>query len=392
MTSTGRSRLITSRRHFLGQSATAAAAMLAGSGLLAACGSATESPNTPARATAPPDDGRPASGTLRVSNWPLYIAEGFVADFQRATGLVVDYHEDYNDDEQWFAKVKEPLSRRQDIGCDLVIPSETIDSRLIALGWVNEIRESRWPNKANLQPSLLNTGIDPGRKMTAPYMNGIVGLAYNRAATGRDLTSVDDLWDRKFAGKVSVLSDLRDGLGMIMLAQRNTPEDPSEQSVQQAIDTVTEQKNRGQIRRFTGNDYGDDLATGNTVVAQAYSGDVIQLAADNPDLRFVVPDSGSTLTLQSMVIPVTTGNQAAAEAWINYVYDRANYAKLVAYTHYLPVLSDMADELAKIDPQLATNPLINPPPQVMARLKQWKSLSDQQSKQFSDLYAAVTST
>lgn len=380
-----------SRRRFLGGGTLAAAALIVGPSVLTACGSGPGSQPASTGATAPPDDGSPATGTLRVSNWPLYIAEGFVADFQRATGLTVAYTEDYNDDESWFAKVKEPLSRHQDIGCDLVIPSETIASRLMALGWVNEIRESRWPNKVNLQPALLDSAVDPGRKRTAPYMNGMVGLAYNRAAVGRDITTIDDLWDPRFKGKVTLLSDAHDALGMIMLSQGNTPEDPTVASVQKAADLVAEEMGKGQIRRFTGNDYGDDLATGNTVIAQAYSGDVIQLQADNPDLQFVVPDSGGTLTLQSMVIPYTTENQAAAEEWINFVYDRPNYAKLVAFTHYLPVLSDMTDELAKIDPSLASNPLINPPQELLDRLKQWKPVDDVQQKQFNDIYAAVTS-
>jgi spermidine/putrescine transport system substrate-binding protein len=231
------------------------------------------------------------------------IADGFVAEFQKAAAVTVDYKEDYNDDEGWFAKKKEPLSRKQDIGCDLVIPSETIAARLITLGWLAEIRESRWPNKKNLQPAILNSSIDPGRKFTAPYMFGMVGLAYNRAVTGRDITKIDDLWDPAFKGKISMLSDTQDGFGMIMLAQGSSPETPTLESVQQAADLVREQKDRGQIRKFTGNDYTNDLAAGNVAVAQAYSGDVVQLQADNPDLKFVIPDFGGTMTLQSMVIP-----------------------------------------------------------------------------------------
>ena len=161
-------------------------------------------------------------------------------------------------------------------------------------------------------------------------MSGMVGLAYNKAATGRDITKIDDLWDPAFKGKVSLLSDTQDGLGMIMLSQGNSPEDPTIESVQKAVDLVKEQKDKGQIRRFTGNDYADDLAAGNIVIAQAYSGDVVQLQADNPDLKFVVPESGGNWFIDTQVIPYTTQNQKAAEAWINYVYDRANYAKLVA--------------------------------------------------------------
>ncbi|RDH79239.1 spermidine/putrescine ABC transporter substrate-binding protein [Mycolicibacterium moriokaense] len=380
----------TSRRRFIGGSAAAAAAAILGPSFLAACGSDKGGGGGSPSASAPPDDGSPASGNLRVSNWPLYMADGFVAAFQKSTGLTVDYKEDFNDNEQWFAKVKEPLSRKQDIGADLVVPTQFMAARIAGLGWLNEIREARWPNKKNMREDLLNSKVDPGRKVTAPYMTGMVGLAYNKAATGRDITGIDDLWDPAFKGRVSLLSDTQDGLGMIMQSQGSSIEDPTTEGVQKAVDLVKEQKAKGQIRRFTGNDYADDLAAGNIAVAQAYSGDVVQLQADNPDLKFIVPESGGDWFVDTMVIPYTTQNQAAAEEWINYVYDKPNYAKLVAFVQYVPVLSDMTAELDKVDPSLSKNELINPPPALTDKLKSWAALTDEQTQEFNTLYASVT--
>ena len=374
----------TSRRRFIGGSAAAAAGLTLGASFLAACGSSDSGSSSST------EEGGPASGTLRISNWPLYMADGFVAAFQTASGITVDYKEDYNDNEQWFAKVKEPLSRKQDIGADLVVPTEFMAIRLHQLGWLNDISDEGVPNKKNLRPDLMDSSVDPGRKYSAPYMSGLVGLAYNRAATGRDITSINDLWDPAFKGRVSLFTDTQDGLGMIMLSQGNSPENPSTETVQQAIDLVREQNDRGQIRRFTGNDYADDLAAGNIAIAQAYSGDVVQLQADNPDLQFIVPDSGGTTFLDTMVLPYTTQNQKAAEAWIDYVYDRANYAKLVAYTQFVPVLSEMTEELEKVDPEAAANPLINPPVEVLNRCKSWAALTDEQTQEFNTAYAAVT--
>jgi spermidine/putrescine transport system substrate-binding protein len=372
----------TNRRRFIGGGAAAAAAAVLGSSFLAACGSDKSSTSSSTNES--------SSDTLRISNWPLYMADGFIAAFQTASGLAVDYKEDFNDNEQWFAKVKEPLSRRQDIGSDLVVPTEFMGARVKGLNWLSEISEAGVPNRKNLRTDLLDSKIDPGRKFLAPYMSGMVGLAYNKAATGRDITKIDDLWDPAFKGKVSLLSDVQDGLGMIMQAQGNTPESPTTESVTTAVDLVREQKEKGQIRRFTGNDYADDLASGNVAVAQAYSGDVVQLQADNPDLQFIVPESGGDWFIDTMVIPYTTQNQKGAEAFIDYVYDRANYAKLVAFTQFVPVLSDMTDELAKVDEASAKNPLINPSPEVQANLKSWAALTDEQTQEFNTLYAAVT--
>jgi spermidine/putrescine transport system substrate-binding protein len=271
-----------------------------------------------------------------------------------------------------------------------VVPTQFMAARLAGLGWLNPISDTRWTNKTNLRTDLLDNKSDPGRKFSAPYLSGMVGLAYNRATTGRDITKIDDLWDPAFKGKVSLFSDVQDGLGMLMMSQGHSPENPTTETVQKAVDLVKEQKDKGQIRRFTGNDYADDLAAGNIVIAQAYSGDVVQLQADNPDLQFVVPESGSTTFLDTMVIPYTTQNQSAAEEWINYVYDRANYAKLIAFTQYVPVLSDMTAELDKIDPKLGANPLINPSKETLDRLKAWAPLTDEQTQEFNKAYASVT--
>ncbi|WP_101947041.1 spermidine/putrescine ABC transporter substrate-binding protein [Mycobacterium sp. 3519A] len=377
----------TSRRRFIGGGAAAAAALAVGGSFLAACSSDNKSSSS-GGATSTQEG--PATGTVRISNWPLYMADGFVAAFQKASGLTVDYKEDFNDNEQWFAKVKEPLSRKQDIGADLVVPTQFMAARIHRLGWLNEISEAGVPNRKNLRKDLLDSQVDPGRKFLAPYMTGMVGLAYNKAATKRDIATIDDLWDPAFKGRVSLLSDTQDGLGMIMQSQGNSVEKPTTEAVQKAVDLVKEQKDKGQIRRFTGNDYADDLAAGNIAVAQAYSGDVVQLQADNPDLHFVIPESGGDWFIDTMVIPYTTQNQKGAEAWIDYIYDRPNYAKLVAFTQYVPVLSDMTDELNKIDPKLGANPLINPPQESLDKLKSWADLTDEQTQEFNTMYAAVT--
>ena len=365
------------RRQFLGRSAAAAAALAIGPSLVAACGSK-------------PGPSAPVSDALRISNWPFYMADGFIADFQNKAGLTVDYREDFNDNEEWFAKVNELLSRKQDIGCDLVVPTSFMVGRLHSLGWLNNFNAANIPNLKNMRPDLLNASVDPGRKFSAPYMSGLVGLAYNRAVTGRDIKTIEDLWDPAFKGKISMFADAQDGLGMIMLSQGNSPDNPTTETVRKAVDLVKEQKDKGQVRKFTGNDYINDLAAGNIIAGQAYSGDIVQLQADNPDLQFVVPVTGGTIFIDTMVIPYTTQHQDWAETWINYVYDRQNYARLIAHIKYVPVLSSMLDDLNKIDPKLAADPLINPPPSVLDNVKSWPALSDQQTQEFNKMYAAVT--
>lgn len=369
----------TSRRRFIGGGAAAAAAAILGPSFLAACSSSGSG-----------GGGDAASGSLRISNWPAYMAPDFVKTFQDKEGITVDYKEDLNDNEEWFAKIKEPLQRKQDIGADLAVPTTFMAVRLQQLGFLSELNHANIPNIENLRPDLLEASVDPGRKFSAPYMSGFVGIGYNKAATGRDIKTIDDLWDPAFKGRISLFSDTQDALGMIMMSQGSSIDKPDEATIQKAIDLVKEQKDKGQIRRFTGNDYLDDLAAGNLVVCQAYSGDVVQLQADNPDVQFVIPESGGTTFVDTMVIPNTTQHQDWAEKWINYLYDRANYAQLVSFVQYIPVLSDMTEELEKIDPDSAKNPLINPPADMLKQAKGWPALTDEQLQKFNTAYAAVT--
>ena len=375
-----------SRRRFMGRAGLVTGGLFLSPADLAACGSSDSDTSSGSDTTAGQSD-----STLRISNWPLYIDEDTVPNFQDASGLSVTYTEDVNDNEEYFSKIQEPLSRGEDIGADLFIVTDFLVARLITLGWLAEIDPANVPNKTNLVENLANVEYDPDRTYSLPWFSGMSGLAYNKAAVGREITSIDDLFDPEFKGKVSMFSDLRDGLGQIMLWQGNSPEDPTEEAVQQAADAVQEQVDNGQIRRFTGNDYGQDLSSGDLVIAQAYSGDVAQLQLDNPDLEFVVPESGGIQFSDNMVMPTTTRNKAGAEEWMNFIYDRVNYAPLTAFVQYFPVVSDIGKELEEIDPTVAENPLINPPQSTLDNLVIWATLTDEQDVAYAGIYSAVTS-
>ncbi|MGH2475861.1 MAG: polyamine ABC transporter substrate-binding protein, partial [Candidatus Limnocylindrales bacterium] len=177
-----------SRRRFLGRgAATVAGLALVPPWLAAACGGDDDDDTSAAGG----GTAQSSSDTLRISNWPLYIAEGFVDQFQDASGLTVDYKEDFNDNEQWFAKVRDPLEQGQDIGADLVVPTDFMAGRLIQLDWLNPLNDENLPNKSNLRPDLLEASIDPERVYTLPYMSGMVGLGYNRRLAGREITSME---------------------------------------------------------------------------------------------------------------------------------------------------------------------------------------------------------
>ena len=190
------------------------------------------------------------------------MADGFVAAFQTASGITVDYKEDLNDNEEWFAKVKEPLSRKQDIGADLAVPTSDMAARLHSLGWLNDISDAGVPNKKNLRSDVL-PNVDPERKCECA-----VHVGPGRAGLQQGGHRPGDHQDRRPVGSRV------QGQGQLVFRRPDRArhdhvvpgcfagEPHAPRSVQKAVDLVREHKDQGQIRRFTGNDYSDDLAAG----------------------------------------------------------------------------------------------------------------------------------
>ncbi len=383
-----RRQMAMSRRRFLGRSSLALGGLALGPSLLAACGDDGGSSGGGGGEDAA-DFTPTSSDSLRISNWPFYIDEETVGLFETESGLSVDYREDVNDNEEYFARIREPLSRGDDIGADMFIVTDFLVNRLIGLGWLAPLDNENIPNKDNLVSSLQGIAFDPDRTYSLPWFSGFTSIAYNPQLTGREITRLEDLFDPEFAGQVTMFSDLRDGLGQVLLTQGVSPAEVTTAEIEAAVAMVDEAKSAGQIRRFTGNDYGDDLVAGNVAIAQAYSGDVAQLQLDNPDLEFVFAEEGMISWSDNMVMPITTENSTGAEEWMNYVYDPANAARLTEYVQFISPVEGSGEELVAIDPALADNQLINPSQEVRDSAIAWRGLTDEEDQEYSAMYAAV---
>lgn len=364
-----------SRRQFLGRTAAAAGGLAFGSSLLAAC-KGKEGASGAAAAKLP----------VRVSNWPLYIDAKTVADFEAATGIKAEYTEDVNDNNEYFAKVEEPLKRGQSIDREIVVLTDWMAGRMVALGYCAPLDDSLFPNKVNLVDSLRDVSFDPGRKYTVPWLSGMTGIGYNPKKTGRELTSMNDIFDPKYKGQVTMLTEMRDTLGLVMLANGADPTNCTKPDAEAACARIKKARESGHIRAFTGNDYAEDLAAGNIAVAIAWSGDIQGLAADNPDLRWIAPKEGAMLYSDNMLVPKTTDRMASAMAWINYCYDPAHSAQIVAAAPYISAVKGAGEELAKIAPELAKSPLVNPPDDLRARLHVFRALSEAEDQDWNKLF------
>lgn len=335
-------------------------------------------------------------GSLYFDNWPVYIdpsedgAVGTVDRFIEATGIDMKYTESYNDNDEYFAKIQPILGRGDTIEPDLIAPTSWMAGRLITLGWVDELPIDQVPNAVNLRPDLQNPPWDPDGKFSLPWQAGFAGIAYNIDVTGRELNSVEDLFDPEFKGKIGMLTEMRDTLGLILLSLGvDITSISSFDEAAAAFDKLEEAKNSGQIRQFTGNDYLDDLGSGNFAACVGWSGDVVQLAIDNPAVRFVIPEEGGVSWADTMVIPKGSPNADSVAAWMDFVYDPVQAAQITAWVQYVSPVAGVQDELAKIDPDLAENPLLFPDEETLARTFRFAQLSDDVEAAFDARFSEI---
>ena len=364
------------RRRFV-EIAARAAALAAGGPLVAGC-----SPAPAGRQ----DSGGASRNTVRISNWPLYVDSLTPQRFEQRTGIRVRYTEDVADNNAYFAKIADPLAHGQSIDRDIVVLTDWMVHRLIRLGYCAPLDDALFPHKAALVDDLRDVAFDPGRKYSMPWMSGMTGLAYNRARTGRDLTSFADILDPAFKGRVTMQTEMRDTLSLILLHLGVAPERATDADVAAACAVVTRYRENGQIRSFTGTEYAEDLAAGNTAIAIGWSGDVAGLAGDNPNLRFAVPAEGGLLFSDCMFVPVTSHRMPQAMAWMNYVYRPEVSARIVEATRYISPVKGTGEVLAKTDPALAADWLVNPGPALRARLHQFRPLSDDEERRYTEMF------
>src|SRR4051794_3849650 len=313
---------------------------------------------------------------LDFSNWPEYINKQILKDFEKKyPGSHVKYVEEINDLEEFFGKVRQQLQSGRSLNRDIVVLTDWMASRWIRGGWVEPIDKTNVPNEKNLQPKLRHPKFDPQRNYTLPWESGMTAIGYNKKKTGRKLTSVDDLFDPKFKGKVSFLSDPRDSAGLVAIGMGKKMDSVTLDDMMAAIDKIDEANKKGQIRRFTGNDYTTDLAKGNLWVCVAYSGDLQGLKADNPELEFVIPDEGAILWTDNMMLPQKPPHPYAAETMMNYVYEPPIATKITEAWPYVTPVVGVQQVLEKKGSKLAHDPLVFPSAADRAKLQGYPSLS-----------------
>ncbi|MCW6004844.1 spermidine/putrescine ABC transporter substrate-binding protein [Micromonospora sp. CPCC 205371] len=368
------------------------ALVVAAGSSLAACG--TEGTKQ-TEASCVSDDLSSTEKKLAFSNWPQYMdvdendesKRPTLEAFQSSTGIQVTYTEDVNDNDEFFGKVRNQLANCQSTGRDIFVLTDWMAGRVIRLGWIQKLDKSAIPNvQANLLPSLRGRSIDSSDEHAVPWQSGLSGIAYNGTVTG-EVRTVDELLTRAdLKGKVTCLTEMRDTMGLLLLSNGHDPNNFTEAQFDDALEKLKRAVASGQIRRFTGNDYAPDLAKGDIAACIAWSGDVLQLTAENEKIQFVAPESGVMLWSDNMLVPNKATHKANAEKLMNYYYDPAVAAELAAYVNYICPVQGAQEAITKIDPELATNPLIFPDAATLGRTKAFMALDEAQERTYSQKF------
>ena len=344
--------------------AVAAAACGAGGGDDSGSASGSAAPETSAAT-----DVSDSEKIVNWANWPLYIdvddetgAYPTLEAFQQASGITVNYTEDINDNNEFYAKVRAQLESGQSIDRDIVVLTDWMAALWINNGFAAKLDKANIPNAANLNPAYLNVGFDPNRDYTLPWFSGFGCFGWNTAALqetlGTDkLVTLDQLWDPALKGRITVLSEMRDTMGIILAAQGYDPSNFTDEQFQEGIAVLQTQIDSGQIRQVAGNDYVAALETGDVIAVIGWSGDMFQLGED---YGVGLPESGAMLWTDNMLVPSTATHKTNAEQVMNYYYDPVVAAEAAAWVQYISPVAGAREAMAEIDPELVDNEWIFP--------------------------------
>jgi spermidine/putrescine transport system substrate-binding protein len=367
--------------------------------LLAACGAQGQSSG--GQAASKPKAAQDRSDTDKVvnwANWTLYLDYDektkkypTLEAFQKQTGIKATYAEDIDDNDTYYGKIQGQLKNGQDIGKDIVVFTDWMASRLIRNGYAQQLDSAQIPDAKNLLPNLQNVDFDPGRKYSLPWQGGFGVLAWNKAEVPGGLKNVSDLWKPELKGRVEVLSEMRDTIGLIMLEQgKDISGKFSEDDFMGAIDVLQKHVDSGQIRQVKGNSYKEDLISGDATAVIGWSGDIFQINAESGDKwGSTLPEAGATLWSDNLLIPIGSPHKKNAEKLFNYYYDPKVAAEVAAWVNYICPVEGAQAEMEKIDADLAKSPWIFPNEEYLSKSKVFRTLTPDEEVKYSEAFQKV---
>ncbi|MGW5266702.1 polyamine ABC transporter substrate-binding protein [Microbispora sp. NPDC004025] len=382
---------------------------------LAACGvqgKGTAKPTSSAQAQSEVEkfwSGKTKNGHVDFASWPLYMdpKQPELKQFTQQTGITVNYKEVILEMPSWFAKIQPQLAAGQSIDYDLMIVTNGLHfEQLVQLGYLAPLDHSKLPNfAANAAEQYKNESYDPGNVHSIPWASGMTGIAYNPKYIDTPPTSIAELWNPKYKGKVGMMSDSQEIANFGLFAVGADPDKSTQADWEKAAAKLQEQRDGGIVRKYYDQAYMDPLAKGDIWLTMAWSGDVFQKnVSDGTDLKFVVPQEGGTIWTDNMTIPKTATNPVDAIMLMDFFYDVNVAAHLAEYINYVTPVPAAKDVIAadaakasgddkKLLEEVASSPLVFPSKEDTARLRNYVNFkTPQEQKKFESIFQAITTS
>ena len=343
-----------SRRQLL-SAAGAGAGTLGLAGLLAACGVKGTAAIKPSVSTGGVGSAawwakQQLHHTVNFANWPYYIdvlngKHLTLEHFTQTTGISVSYSEPITDNLPFYAKIRPSLQAKQSTGYDIIVMTNNSPplGYLIEYGWLTPLDRSMMTNfNSYAGPLVKNPSWDPGNKYTMAWQSGWTAIGYNSKAVPDPGTSVGILFDKKYAGKVGMMSDPQELGSVGLLAIGVEPATSTESDWQKAATFLKQQKSNGIVRNYYDQSYIDALKNGDILVSQAWSGDIFQadLNSKYRDLHLLIPSEGGMFWTDNMCIPMEAQNPKDAMTLMDYFYQPQVEAVVEYYNDYVCPVPD----------------------------------------------------
>lgn len=302
---------------------------------------------------------------LNVYNWGDYIDESVIKDFEKKYNIRVNY-DTFSTNEDMYVKIKAGGA-----DYDVLFPSDYMIERMINEDMLHKLDFSNIPNYKYIEDQFKNLDYDPQNEYSVPYMWGTVGILYNKTMVDEPVTSWKILWDPKYSKQILMLDSQRDSIGVAlkMLGYDMNTRDLNE--LEEAKQALIEQKPL--VLAYVGDDVKDKMIAGEAALAVVWSGDAVYMKRENPDLEYALPQEGSNLWVDAMVIPKSSKHKKEAELFINFLCDPE-----IAYKNadYIGYSSPHLEAKKMLDPELLNDPAAYPEMEELVNCDIFKDLGD----------------
>ncbi|MCL5942060.1 MAG: extracellular solute-binding protein [Actinobacteria bacterium] len=366
-----------SRRGFI-KRVGAAGLLLGASGFLAACGGGKETTTTAGGGSGGTTES--LSKELYFYNWSDYIAEDTIPNFEKRFGVKVIY-DNYSSNDTLLAKLQSGAT-----GYDIIVPTDYMVTTMLGLGLLQPLNLDNIPNVVNLYQRFREAPFDPGNKYTIPWQWGTTGIGYNSAKVPDFKPSWDMLWDEKYKGRITMLTEIRDVFAVALFKLGYSPNTRDPKQIEEAKQLLIQQKPL--LKHYTSDTYIDELASNDSWLSHGWSGDVFQAALENDAVKYAVPTEGALTWVDSMAIPKGAPHKYTAEVFMNYICEPEVAAAISNYVFYASP-NEKAEQF--LDPEVLNDPQIYPPKEVMDKLTWLEELgkdTELYNKAYAELKAA----